>query len=172
MSSNKYITSVFINDKEYLFMDKTYLDIKIQFAHENGMMTAYKNMLKSINQQSGLQVVIMDTNKPEEYDQFLDDIEYDQELDVPKWQQIKVQVVIMDISETDKYKLDIKRTLIGNISYILYMIIIGIYIIISARFLGTFQSADIRLLGFIIYAFSIVSLIRGTYLPDLEYEPR
>lgn len=29
-------------------------------------------------------------NKLEEYDQFLDDIEYDQELDVPKWQQIKV----------------------------------------------------------------------------------
>jgi hypothetical protein len=32
----------------------------------------------------------MDTNKLEGYDQFLDDIEYDQELDVPKWQQIKV----------------------------------------------------------------------------------
>ena len=54
IDSNKYVISVFINDKEYLFMSKTYLDMKIQFVHENSMMTAYKNMLKSINQQSGL----------------------------------------------------------------------------------------------------------------------
>ena len=78
----------------------------------------------------------------------------------------------MDIDETDKYKLDIKRTLISNIPYILYMIIIGIYIIIGVQFLGTFQSANTALLGFIVWAFSTVSLIRGTYLPDLEYEPR
>ena len=32
----------------------------------------------------------MDTNKLEGHNQFLDNIEYDQELDVPKWQQIKI----------------------------------------------------------------------------------
>ena len=37
-------------------------------------------------------------NKLEGYDQFLDNIEYDQELDVPKWQQVKVQVIIMGCS--------------------------------------------------------------------------
>jgi hypothetical protein len=61
---------------------------------------------------------------------------------------------MMDIDETNKYKLDIKRTLIGNIPYILYMIIIGIYIIIVVQFLGTFQSPDMALLGFIVWAFS------------------
>ena len=78
----------------------------------------------------------------------------------------------MDINETDKYKLNIKRTLISNIPYTLYMIIIGIYIIIGVQFLGTFQPANTALLGFIVWAFSSVSLIRGTYLPNLEYEPR
>jgi len=77
----------------------------------------------------------------------------------------------MDIEDCDKYELDVKKTLISNIPCIMYLLLIGVFVIECAGFLGTLESQEVRLLGAIIYMFSVVRLMGWSVgMPNLEYK--
>jgi hypothetical protein len=78
----------------------------------------------------------------------------------------------MDIEDTDRYVLDVTNTLIANISFLAFGILIGIYIYIGGCFVVTFELEEIRLLGAIVWMMSTVKLLSWLSLPRLEYKPR
>ena len=79
----------------------------------------------------------------------------------------------MDITECDNYVLDVNKTLISNIPFFMYVLLIGVFVIKCAGFLGTLESQEVRLLGAVIYMFSVVRLMSWSVgMPNLEYKPR
>ena len=78
----------------------------------------------------------------------------------------------MDIEDTDRYVLDVKNTLISNIPHLSFAVLIGAFMVLGADLLTAFELAEIRLLGFIVYLFSVVRLMGWLQLPNLEYKPR
>jgi len=77
----------------------------------------------------------------------------------------------MDIEDYDKYELDVKKTLISNIPCIMYLLLICVFVVECAGFLETLESHEVRLLGAIIYMFSVVRLMGWVIgMPNLEYK--
>lgn len=78
----------------------------------------------------------------------------------------------MDIEDSEKYELDIKRTLISNIPCIVYLLLVGIFVVKCAGFLTTLESQEVRLIGGMVYMFSVVRLMGWSIgMPNLEYRP-
>ena len=77
----------------------------------------------------------------------------------------------MGTNETDNYVLDVKNTLLGNIMWFAYMFVALSFVVIGANFLGTLDTPEMRLLGAIVYMFSVVRIL-GLNHPTLEYKPR
>ena len=78
----------------------------------------------------------------------------------------------MDITDCDNYELDVKKTLISNIPYIMYLLLIGVFVIKCAGFLETLESQEVRLIGGMVYMFSVVRLMGWSIgMPNLEYRP-
>lgn len=78
----------------------------------------------------------------------------------------------MRIEDTDKYVLDVQRTLISNITYMAFILVIGVFVVTGAQFMGTIESEEAKLLGIIVWMFASVKLVGGLYSPNLEYKPR
>lgn len=78
----------------------------------------------------------------------------------------------MDTEDCENYELDIKRTLISNIPCIIYLLLIGIFVVKCAGFLTTLESQEVRLISSIVYMLSVVRLMSWSVgMPNLEYRP-
>ena len=78
----------------------------------------------------------------------------------------------MDIEDYDKYVLDVERTAFSNIPFAIYVILISMFIIKGFIFLDSLASDDTKVLGLIVFLFSVVKLFGWVGSPNLEYKPR
>ena len=78
----------------------------------------------------------------------------------------------MDINDTDRYVLDVPSTLVSNIAPIAFLILISVFVMVGAQFIGTFDSEEAKLLGVLVWMFSVVRLMGWVQMPNLEYKPR
>ena len=78
----------------------------------------------------------------------------------------------MSIENYNEYVLDVKNTIISNISYSMLLLLIGIFVVNALSVSSNFESEELRLLAFIVFMLSGVRLISFVRLPNLEYKPR
>jgi len=79
----------------------------------------------------------------------------------------------MDIEDCENYELDIKRTVILNILCVFYLLLVGVFIIKCAGLLTTLESQEVRLIGGMVYMFSVVRLMSWSVgMSNLESKPR
>lgn len=79
----------------------------------------------------------------------------------------------MDITEYENYELDITKTLISNISFFIYLLLIAVFVVKCAEILTSFESQEVRLIGAIVYMFSVVRLVSWSIdMPNLEYKQK
>ena len=78
----------------------------------------------------------------------------------------------MDMQDSDNYVLDVPSTVVSNMVPIAFLILISVFVIVGAQFIGTFDSEEAKLLGVLVWMFSVVRLMGWVQMPNLEYKPR
>lgn len=78
----------------------------------------------------------------------------------------------MSIENYNDYVLDVKNTLIANISYSMLLLLIGVFVIKAFSMVLSFEAEEIKLLAFIVFLFTGVRLMTMVNMPTLEYKPR
>lgn len=78
----------------------------------------------------------------------------------------------MKIENSNKYVLDVKNTIISNAFYPFELLLMFVFVLKGATFLGTLETESIKLLGLIVWVFATVKLIGWLQLPHLEFKPR
>lgn len=78
----------------------------------------------------------------------------------------------MNIDEYDKYVLDWTNTIFSNFFWFFYVVIISSFMQSTLIFLSALASNETTLIGFIVFLFSVVQLVKWIGLPNLEYKPR
>jgi len=58
---------------------------------------------------------------------------------------------MMGVEDSEKYVLDVPHTLISNMPFGLLILLIGVFIVQGAKFLGTIGSEEAKLIGVIEY---------------------
>ncbi len=80
----------------------------------------------------------------------------------------------MDIEDTDKYELDIKKTLFSNASGAGLFLLIFFFISKITYVITSFESAEMRVITIIVFMFAILKMmsLSMSSISNLEYKPR
>jgi len=80
----------------------------------------------------------------------------------------------MDIEDTDKYELDITKTVLSNIPGFGLFFLIYVFISKITSVISSFESPEMRLMTTIVFMFAILKMmsLSMSSISNLEYKPR
>ena len=80
----------------------------------------------------------------------------------------------MDIEDTDKYELDVSKTIISNVPGFGLLLLIYVFISKISDVIHSFETPEMRLMTVIVFMFAILKMmsLSMSAVSNLEYKPR
>lgn len=79
---------------------------------------------------------------------------------------------MMEINDYKKWELDIRNTIIANLFGFSFMCVVFLYIVFTISFISEINDINTKLIGLIVFMFSVIKLMQFIGHPYLEYKER
>ncbi len=80
----------------------------------------------------------------------------------------------MNVEDTDKYELDVLKTVLSNMPGLGLLLLIYVFISKITNVISSFESPEMRLMTVIVFMFAVLKMIMISMssISNLEYKPR